>query len=152
MSFVTYLLLGRRQGASWDPSQGWKTIDITSTLRQCSVGLDHVLAPDGGKLADAGPETSLSSGDLEQPDDGNADHRGEGDAPTNGVRPAGIVVRVVLVPRVVLDREVQDQLGRRFVSFMLKNISFQSLKESKRLTMTMTGEEIFQDHFQKSLG
>ena len=110
------------------------------------------MAPDGGELADAGPETSLSSGDLEQSDDGDADNRGERDAPTNGVRPAGIVVRVVLVPRVVLDREVQDQLGRRFVSFMLKNISFQSLNESKRLTMTMTGEEIFQDHFQKSLG
>ena len=110
------------------------------------------MAPDGGKLADAGPETSLSSGDLEQSDDGDADNRGEGDAPTNGVRPAGIVVRVVLVPRVVLDREVQDQLGRRFVSFMLKNISFQSLNESMQLTMTITGEEIFQDHFQKSLG
>ena len=93
------------------------------------------MAPDGGKLADASPEASLSSGDLEQPDDGYADHRGEGDAPTNGVRPAGIVVRVVLVPRVVLDREVQDQLGRRFVSFILKNISFQSLKESMQCNL-----------------
>ena len=93
------------------------------------------MAPDGGELADAGPETSLSSGDLEQSDDGDADNRGERDAPTNGVRPAGIVVRVVLVPRVVLDREVQDQLGRRFVSFMLKNISFQSLNESMQCNL-----------------
>ena len=88
------------------------------------------MAPDGGKLAEASPEASLSSGDLEQSDDGDAYNRGEGDAPTDGVRPAGIVVRVVLVPRVVLDREVQDQLGKRFMSFMLKNISFQSLNES----------------------
>ena len=92
--------------------------------------MDHLLAPDGGKLADASPEASLSSGDLEQSDDGDAYNRGEGDAPTDGVRPAGIVVRVVLVPRVVLDREVQDQLGKRFMSFMLKNISFRSLNES----------------------
>ena len=93
------------------------------------------MAPDGGKLADAGPQASLSSGDLEQSDDGDADNRGEGDAPTNSVRPAGIVVRVVLVPRVILDREVQDQLGKTYVSFMLKNISFQSLNESMRCNL-----------------
>ena len=75
------------------------------------------LAPDSGKLADAGPKAALSAGDLEQADYRDADDGREGYAPSNGVRPVGIVVLVVLVPLVVLDREVQDQLRRIIFHF-----------------------------------
>ena len=72
-----------------------------------------MLAPDSGKLADACPKASLGAGDLEQADYWDADHRGEAYAPPDCVCPVWIGVVVVAVPLVVLDREVQDQLGIR---------------------------------------
>ena len=68
------------------------------------------LAPDCGKLADAGPKAALCAGNLEQGEYRDADHGRKGYAPSNCVRPVRIVVLIVLVPLIVLDREVQDQL------------------------------------------
>ena len=73
------------------------------------------MAPDSGKLADARPKAALGAGDLEQANYGDAHHRGEGYAPPHCVRPVRIVVVVVLVPLVVLDREVQDQLNGNYM-------------------------------------
>ena len=73
------------------------------------------MAPDSGKLADARPKAALGAGDLEQADYRDAHHGREGYAPPDGVRPVRIVVVVVLVPLVVLDCEVQDQLNGNYM-------------------------------------
>ena len=97
------------------------------------------------QLVDTGDEASFLVQDLPDGDDGDADHRGEGDAPAEHVRPRREDVVIVRAAFVVDPAEHQDQLKEKDDELGIDS-------RSAALTTTIVGEMNIQAAFQRMRG